>query len=137
MKDSLINIYTAVEKSSHKRREKILGFFFAPENRTKRALQTSYSLGKKPLKLFHSSFTQKSTNKTLCNAKKYYRWEDITLHLKIKKLSINSLRDFNMYCWIDLTKYFCPITSSLSATYDSFKSKVSKVVESKNGHHFY
>ena len=34
-------------------------------------------------------------------------------------------------------KYFCPNTSSLSAICDSLKLKVLKVVESKNGHHFY
>ena len=56
---------------------------------------------------------------------------------------MNSSRDFdsvvdtiNQY-WIDPAKYFCPESSYLSAIYESFKSKVLKVVESKNGHHFY
>ena len=62
---------------------------------------------------------------------------------KLKKLSTNSSRDFNTvldtinYYWIDPDKYFCPNSSSLSAIYDRFKLKVLKVVESKNGHHFY
>ena len=70
-------------------------------------------------------------------------WALCTLHLKIKKLSTNSLRDFNSvldtinHYWIDPAKQFCPKSSSLSTIYDSFKSKVLKVVESKNGHHFY
>ena len=67
----------------------------------------------------------------------------LTLHLRIKKLSMNSLRYFNSvldtinHYWVDPAKYFCPKTSSLSAIYDSLKLKVLKVVESKNGHHFY
>ena len=66
-----------------------------------------------------------------------------TLHLKIKKLSTNSPRDFNSvldtinHYWIAPAEYFPPNTSSLSAIYESFKSKVLKVVKSKNGHHFY
>ena len=56
---------------------------------------------------------------------------------------MNSPRDFNSvldtinYYWIDPAKHFCPNSSSLSAIYDRFKLKVLKVVESKNGHHFY
>ena len=56
---------------------------------------------------------------------------------------MNSSRDFNSVLdtinqyWIDPAKYFCPESSYLSAIYESFKSKVLKVVESKNGHHFY
>ena len=67
----------------------------------------------------------------------------ITIHLKIKKLSTNSPRDFNSildtinHYWITPAKYFSLNTSSLSAIYDSFKSEVLKVVESKNQHHFY
>ena len=63
--------------------------------------------------------------------------------VQIKKLSTNSSRDYNTvlgtinYYWIDPAKYFCPNSSSLSTIYDSFKSKVLKVVKSKNGHHFY
>ena len=66
-----------------------------------------------------------------------------TFHLKIKKLSTNSPIDFNSvldtinHYWIDPAKYFCHNTSSLSAIYDSFKSKILRIVESKNGHHFY
>ena len=66
-----------------------------------------------------------------------------TLQLKIKKLSTNSPRDFNSvldtinHYWIAPAEYSSPNTSSLSAIYESFKSKVFKVVESKNGHHFY
>ena len=63
--------------------------------------------------------------------------------LKKEKLSTNSSRDsssvldtINHY-WIDPAKWFCPNSSSVSAIYDSFKSKVLKVVESKNRHHFY
>ena len=63
--------------------------------------------------------------------------------LKKEKLSTNSSRDsssvldtINHY-WIDPAKWFCPNSSSVSAIYDSFKSKVLKVVKSKNGHHFY
>ena len=63
--------------------------------------------------------------------------------LKKEKLSTNSSRDFhsildtiNQY-WIDPGKYFCPKSSYLSTIYESFKSKVLKVVESKNEHHFY
>ena len=67
----------------------------------------------------------------------------LTLHFKNKKLSTNSSRDFNSVLdtinqyWIDPGKYFCPKSSYLSAIYESFKSKVLKVVKSKNGHHFY
>ena len=56
---------------------------------------------------------------------------------------MNSSRDFNSLLdtinqyWIDPAKYFCPESSYLSAIYESFKSKVLKVVESKNGQHFY
>ena len=55
----------------------------------------------------------------------------------------NSLRDFNSvldtnnHYWIAQAKYFFPNTSSMSAIYDSFKSKILKLVESKKGHHFY
>ena len=38
---------------------------------------------------------------------------------------------------IDPAKYFSPKSSSLSAIYESFKSTVLIVVESKNGHYFY
>ena len=50
-----------------------------------------------------------------------------TLHLKIKKLSMNSPRDSNSvlhninYCWIDSAKYFCLKSSSLSAINDSLE----------------
>ena len=60
-----------------------------------------------------------------------------------EKLSTNSSRDFKSgldtieYYQIAPAKYFCPNTSSLSAICDSLKLKVLKVVESKNGHHFY
>ena len=66
-----------------------------------------------------------------------------TLHFRIKKLSTNSLRDFDSvldtinHYWIDPAKYFCPKSSSLSIIYDSFKLKVLKMVKSRNGHHFY
>ena len=66
-----------------------------------------------------------------------------TLHFKNKKLSTNSSRDFNSVLdtinqyWIDPAKYFCPKSSYLSAIYENFKSKVLKVVESKNWHQFY
>ena len=56
---------------------------------------------------------------------------------------MNSSRDFNSVLdtinqyWIDPAKYFCPKSSYLSAIYESFKTKVLKVVESKNRHHFY
>ena len=59
-----------------------------------------------------------------------------------QKLSMKSPIDFNSvldtinYYWIDPGKYFFPNTSSLRAIYDSFKSKILKVVESKNIHHF-
>ena len=66
-------------------------------------------------------------------------WREMkhTLHFKNKNLSTNSSRDFNSVLntinqyWIDPAKYFCPNFSSLSAIYDSFKSKVLKVVELK------
>ena len=64
------------------------------------------------------------------------------LILKTKKLSTNSSRDFNSVLdtinqyWIDPAKYFCPKSSSLSAIYESFKSKVLKVVESKTDTNF-
>ena len=58
-----------------------------------------------------------------------------TLHLKVKKLSTNSPRDFfsvldtiNHY-WIDPAKHFCLNLSSLSAIYDRFKLKFLKVVK--------
>ena len=63
--------------------------------------------------------------------------------LKKNKLSTNSSRDFNSVLetmnqyWIDPAKHFCPKSSYLSAIYESFKSKVLIVVESKNGHHIY
>ena len=66
-----------------------------------------------------------------------------TLDLKIKKLSMNSLRDLNSvlytidHYWIASAKQSFPKSSSLRTIYDSFKSKVLKVVKSKNGHHFY
>ena len=66
-----------------------------------------------------------------------------TLHLKIKKLSMNSPKDFTSvldtihHYWTDPARYFCSNSSSLSAICDSFKLKVLKVVESKNAHHFY
>ena len=63
-----------------------------------------------------------------------------------KKLSIPTelletsirLKDF-MITWMKSfgTLHLKKIHSSLSAIYDSFKWKVLKVVESKNGHHFY
>ena len=52
-------------------------------------------------------------------------------------IEFNSVFDTINHYWIDPAKYFCPKSSSLSAIYDSFKSKVLKVVKSKNGHHFY
>ena len=66
-----------------------------------------------------------------------------TLYFRKEKLSTNSSRDFSSvldtidHYWIDPAKYFCPNSSSTSAIYDNFKSKVLKVVESKKGHHFY
>ena len=58
------------------------------------------------------------------------------LHLKIwKKLSTNSTRGSNSVVvnyWNDPSEYFCPNSFSLSAIYDSLKSKVWKVVESEN-----
>ena len=56
---------------------------------------------------------------------------------------MNSSRDFDSVLdtvkqyWIDPAKYFCPKSSYQSTIYESFKSKVLKVVESKNRHHFY
>ena len=56
---------------------------------------------------------------------------------------MNSSRDFDsvldtiIHYWIDPAKYFCPNSSSLSAIYDSFKSKALKVAKSKNERHFY
>ena len=41
------------------------------------------------------------------------------------------------YYWIYPAKQFFPNSSYLSAIYDRSKSKVLKVVKSKNGHHFY
>ena len=44
-----------------------------------------------------------------------YCWASFTLHLKIKELSINFLRDFKSvldtidHYWFDPAKYFCPI----------------------------
>ena len=64
------------------------------------------------------------------------------LHLKIKKLSTNSLRDFNSvldiinHYWIDPAEYICPNSSSLSSIYNSSKSNVFKRVKSKNRHTF-
>ena len=58
-------------------------------------------------------------------------------------LSTNSPGDFNSvldtinHNRIGPAKYFCPKSSSLSASYDSFKTKILKVVESKNRHHVY
>ena len=49
----------------------------------------------------------------------------------------DSVLDTINHYWINPATYFWPNSSSLSAIYDSFKSKVLKVVESKNGHHFY
>ena len=66
-----------------------------------------------------------------------------TLDLKIKKLSMNSLRDLNSvlytidHYWIASAKQFSPKSSSLCTIYNSFKSEALKVVKSKNGHHFY
>ena len=60
-----------------------------------------------------------------------------------KNLSIQSSKD-EIYVldtidhyWIYLGKQFFPKSSYLSAIYDSFKSKVLKVVISKNRHHLY
>ena len=73
------------------------------------------------------------------------KWKEIvlTLHLKEKNLSIQSTRNFKSgldtidHYQIAPAKYFCPNISSLSAICDSLKLKVLKVVESKNGLHFY
>ena len=61
----------------------------------------------------------------------------------LKKKSVNSIPDFKCvldsieHYWIYLAKKNFPNSSSLSTIYYSFKSKVSKVVESKNRYHFY
>ena len=63
-------------------------------------------------------------------------WDDPdTLHLKEKNLSIKSLRDVICvldtieHYWVYQAKQFFPNSSSLSAIYDSFDSKVLKLVK--------
>ena len=68
----------------------------------------------------------------------------IVLHYSFerKNLSIQSPRDFESGLdtidpnWFYLDKYFCRNTSSLGAIYDSFKSKVLKMVQMKNNRNF-
>ena len=48
----------------------------------------------------------------------------------------DSVLDTINHYWINQAKYFSPNSSSLSAIYDSSKSKVLKRVKSKNSLHF-
>ena len=110
-----------------------------------RLFLTSYALSELKIKATRLKILQrpkapKILQQLLSN---FEELKGFTLYFKNKKLSSNSTRVFNRVLdtinqyGTEPAKYFCPNSSSLSAIYDSFRSKVLKVVESKNRYHLY